>query len=134
MTQIGFGKVEFNSMESMLRFELCPFGVWLEISPVTLQTLAQFEKIFPEAGSDAFPLKQESVMEFISKTVPDIRSAVWATEPMVDLPAIKCFAMIEDIKVSISAHSLTRLNLTADRVQSEYNGLREIGDKLINMF
>lgn len=134
MIQIYFGKMEMNAMENMVRFELCPFGVWLEISPVISQTLDQLEKIFLEAGNDALPLKQKNVVEFISKAVPDIRSAVWAAEPIVDLPAIKCFAMIGDIKVSISAVSLTRLSPTAERIQSEYNGLCEIGDKLINMF
>lgn len=132
MTQIGFGKIELNAMESMLRLELCPSGVWLEISPVVSSTLSQLESIFPEAMNVEFSLKQKIVREFIAKTVPDIRCALWHPEPIIALPILKCFANVGEMTVSICADRLYRDHPSAEWLQSGYVSLREIGDQLLS--
>lgn len=132
MTKIGFGKIELNPMENMLRFELCPSGVWLEISPVISSTWRQFASIFSDPMNDEFPLKQKIVREFIAKAVPGIRSALWHPEPIVDLPILKCFAHVGEMTVSICADRLYREHPSAEWLQSGYVSLRAIGDQLIS--
>lgn len=132
MPQIGFGKIELKAMENMLRFELCPSGVRLEISPVVSSTLSQFENIFPEEMNVEFPLKQKIVRKLIVTAVPSIRSAVWHPEPIVDLPTLKCFAHVGEMTVSICADRLYREHPSAEWLQSGYVSLCEIGDQMIS--